>query len=229
MSEKIQFDESRFQELISNRNYLGSWMLLKESGLERTEEAIQTGVLASDLINAIAESRSPELREKQMYYRSLLSYILKDWPGLASLYREQTRPLLGGMSAGLVPDHLSDLWQDFSDVMSGRKNLDESFRQRMAETQNKAREFGVNLDPLQEFAKDAERELRRGVDEVRDYLKNIFQDNSAGKSASASPAESSKTATEEPDATSGIKVKIQDADDPLPGSIHQAPPAERDK
>lgn len=225
------FDPDRFASLLAEGNHLGAWVLIKQSGLDRTEEGILIGQLANGLISMIADARGHDNKEKQAYLRSLLSYMLKDWPGLASLYREQVRQAL----PSFVPENLQDLWQEFSDVMSGRKTLDESMRQRMEEAGQKAREFGVDMDPLKDFARDAEREFRRGAEEVRDFLKNVFQGGMGAKNrdTDARGFEENQNDSSATDQTSAdepsIKVKIQDADDPLPKDIHQAQPADKEK
>jgi hypothetical protein len=227
--DNVNFDQERFETLVRDGNYLGAWSLLKAARLDRTEESIRVGFLANSLVSAITAARVQENREDQAFKRSMLAYILKDWPGLASLYREQTRQSM----PAFLPDNLQDLWQEFSDVLGGRKTLDESFRQRMEEAGQKAREFGVETDTLRDFARDAEREIRRGVEEVGDFLKNIFQAPPTGQgSGDGQAGGESRTArpdkpadTEEP----AIKVKIQDADDPLPKDIHQAPPVDKEK
>jgi hypothetical protein len=231
MSSDRIFDQNRFEELLSLGNHLGAWTLVKTAQLNRTEEGIQIGRLANSLVDEIAKARMGDNREKQAFCRSLLAYMLKDWPGLASLYREQIRPGI----PGFVPENLQDVWQDFSDVLSGRKTIDESLRQRMEEAGQKAREYGVDVDPLRDFAKDAEKEFRRGAEEVRDFFKGIFnpgpftkdQDGANGKAESAKAGETEKKQSD----TDGpaIKVKIQDADDPLPKDIHQAQPADQEK
>jgi hypothetical protein len=227
--DNVTFDRDRFESLIKEGNHLGAWSLLKAARLDRTEESILVGLLANSLVASIAASRGQDNREQQAYNRSLLAYILKDWPGLASLYREQTRQSI----PTFLPDNIQDLWQEFSDVLSGRKTLDESFRQRMEEARQKAREYGVETDPLRDFARDAERELRRGAEEMKDFLKNIFQsspggqDNDGGQAANDGSAGKTDKGTN--DNEPAIKVKIQDADDPLPKDIHQAPPADKDK
>ena len=232
-NDKREFDDRRFLELLDGANFLGAWILLKESHLERTDEAIQVGLLANRLVAATSRARQDDEREQLAFNRALLTYILRDWPGLASLYREQLKPAL----PGFVPDNLAEIWQEFADVMGGRKTVDESFRQRMDEARGKAREYGVDLDPLQEFAREAEKELRKGAQDLGDFLKNIFQ---ASRPNGTSPSDDPDTGKESPgskaagheapkDDGPAIKVKIQDADDPLPKDIHQASPAENDK
>jgi len=210
-TEKTIFDEIRFDNLIRSENWLGAWTYLKTTIIDRTEEGIKIGVLANSLQQALTTARQKDDREKLSYLRSLLAWMLRDYPGLASLYREQIRPNnLPG-----IPDGLQDIWRDFNDILAGRKTFDENFKERMRDASSHLAGEGIDADAFSNIARDAETELRKGIEGVRDFLGNLWGNQTA-------QPEPKKAESDQP----SHKIKIQDADDPLPGSIHMAEPPE---
>lgn len=207
--EKTLFDQERFEGLLRDENWIGAWTYLKATKIERSEEGIMIGLLTNGLQKSLTLARQKDDKEKLNYLRSLLSWVLREYPGLASLYREQLRPSnLPG-----IPDGLQDIWRDFNDILAGRKTLDEDFKERMRNASIHFSGEGVEGDAFANIARDAENELRKGMEGVRDFLGSLW-----GQSV----PETKKTESEEP----ARKIKIQDADDPLPGSMHMADPPE---
>ena len=214
-NEKSAFDESRFDGLIRDENWLGAWTYLKTTVIDRTEEGIRIGILANGLQHALTDARHADDKEKMSYLRSLLAWMLRDYPGLASLYREQVRPNnLPG-----IPDGLQDIWRDFNDILAGRKTLDENFKERMRDASSHLAGEGIDANAFATIARDAETEIRKGVDGVRDFLGSLW-------GSPTPPVDPKKPETEQP----SRKIKIQDADDPLPENLHMAnPPEEKPK
>ena len=208
-NDSIPFDQGKFESLVQAENWLGAWSFLKAGQTSQAEQGALIGILATGLQHRLSEARKNDDREKISYLRSLLAWILRDYPGLASLYREQLRP--SGIPG--IPDGLQDIWREFSDVISGRKTMDESFKERVRDAASHLSAEGVDNDAFKTIARDAETELRKGMDGVREFLGSIWGNQTPAPEVKESdiPAK---------------KIRIQDADDPLPGAMHMAEPPE---
>jgi len=206
MNETTKFDQERFDSLVRLENWLGAWTYVKACAIDRTEESALIGTMANGLQKSLTAARQKDDREKMAYLRSLLAWILRDYPGLASLYREQIRP--SGFPG--IPDGLQDIWRDFGDIISGRKSFDENFQEKLRDAAVHFTGEANPADNINKFAKSAEQELNKGIAGLRSFLGTLW---------AIPPTEPQSTKTE-----TARKVTIQDADDPIPGSVKPAEP-----
>lgn len=227
------FDAARFAALLEAENWLGAWSLLKSQALDRAAEGARVGELAGALQRALTAARAKDDREKVNYLRAVLAWALRDYPGLAALYREQARPA----SLPGVPDGLQELWRDFNDILAGRKGLDEEFRERMRTAAGAMNEQGFPGDELRRLAREAEREIQRGVAGLKDFLGGLWGAAGPGADAGRGGAADGEAPTggaetgapgagaADADQPPPRRVKIEDADAPLPHETKKAPPS----
>lgn len=131
----------KLHEYLADRNYIAACLYLKnEEVLEDTKHEM-TGVVSSRIIDDLSVEKS---REKILYLRSILVWLLKDIPGLATVYREQLR-LASGNQAFM------------QDIFRGVRNFADAATGGASETVNeKVEEAARNMRPevIQEKVKD---------------------------------------------------------------------------
>ena len=209
MNDMSKFDQARFDALVQTENWLGAWTYVKAKVNDKTEESVLIGTLANGLQKSLSAARQKDDKERMAYLRSLLAWTLRDYPGLASLYREQLRP--SGIPG--IPDGLQDIWRDFGDIISGRKTIDENFQEKLRDAASHLSPDINTAENLSKFAKNAEQELNKGIAGLRSFLGSLWE---------VPPSEPNTT---KPD--TARKVTIQDADDPIPDTVKPAePPSE---
>ena len=202
---------SEFDKNIAEANYLAAYAFAQSQGRDKQAQAANIGKLAQALVKQLSADRAKDDKEQLMFHRSLLSYVLRDFPGLASLYREQIR----SVGPGLVPESMQDLWRDFNDIISGRKSLDEELRQRFDEVKHRAQEAGFKPENV---LRGAEEGLRQGFE----GLKNLFNSVFGVPQAPSQPSPNANPSDDDSSQTDNYKVRVENADDPLPGAIHTA-------
>lgn len=160
---------------LTEKNYVGAYLLLRESQLDRAVRYEYTGRIAATVVDELSRTRRDD-RERIYYLRSLLAWIFKDVPGLAALYREQLRGTtggndwLGGFARGV---------NNIGDVASGRKTVgnglqdaaDDAYRQaERAAEQFAGTETGAQVN---EFLSAAERGIRDGIGQLGNFFRAL--------------------------------------------------------
>ncbi|MBN1686651.1 MAG: hypothetical protein JW852_08350 [Spirochaetales bacterium] len=157
----------KLQGYLADKNYIAACLYLKNEEIPDDAKYEITGEVAARVIDDLAAEKN---KEKILYLRSILVWLFREVPGLASVYREQLRLASGGQ--GMMRDFLRGV-RTFADVASG--GATES-------VQEKAEEAAENLRPevIQEKVKDFF--SHAGVD-IDDGIKRAqeFFDNLAGR------------------------------------------------
>lgn len=173
--------------LITERNYLGAYLYLKETELEREEFVELVGLLAGAVVDELSRTRRED-RERIYFLRSILAWILRDVPGLGSLYREQLRESRGGS------DWLGSVSRGFRnarDMASGSKSMSEGFQDAADEAKKnledaaeavKSGEAGARLS---EFLGSTEAGIRQGLDQLSAFFRTLNEQSAAGDEAGA--------------------------------------------
>lgn len=207
---------ARVARLIREENHLGAYMYLKDAGLERDEYVELVGVLAGAVANELSKTRRDD-RERIYYLRIILAWVLRDVPGLGSIYREQLRESRGG--AGLLSSVARGI-QNAGDVTSGRKSVSEGFRdatddvRRNIEDAADAVKSGEAGSKVNEFFSSAESGIRNGLDQLTEFFSalNARSDGSATDAESESEDQGSRA--EESDAQKAARADAdQDVED----------------
>ena len=169
-------------KLIGDKNYLGAVQYVKELSLDKSEHSARIGKIISSVVDDLDSARSNNNRERTVYLRSVLSWILRDYPGLASIYREQLRISSG--NTDVLPE-LARGVRNVGDVLSGKKTIQE----------------GVDdaSEPLENIAGQAGELFKDGLNRVGEFLSGFSREDS-------STEENDAPSSEEP----GIKVEVED-------------------
>lgn len=182
--------------LIEESNHLGAYLYLKEAELERGEYVELVGVLAGAVVEELSRTRRDD-RERLHYLRSILAWILRDVPGLGSIYREQLRESRGG--GGFLSSVTRGI-RNAGDVTSGRKSVSEGFEdaaedvRRNFESAADAVKSGEAGSQLNEFLSSAETGIRQGLDQLGEFFKTLNEQSGT--------SDADDEATVDPDAES---------------------------
>ena len=185
--------------LIEDSNHLGAYLYLKDAELDRGEYVELVGLLAGAVVDELSSTRRDD-RERIYYLRSILAWILRDVPGLGSLYREQLREtrsgggFLGSLTRGI---------RNAGDVTSGKKSVSEGFEdaaedvRRNFENVSDTVNSGEAESRLNEFLGSAETGIRQGLDQLGELFRNLNE--RPGKDSTDPPAAAEPPPTAEPD------------------------------
>jgi hypothetical protein len=174
---RIADPRAHVTRLIENSNHLGAYLYLKDAGLEHEEYVELVGELAGAVVNELSGTRRED-KERIYFLRSILAWILRDVPGLGSLYREQLRESRSGAGAGLLGSVARGV-RNAGDVATGKKSVSEGLqdaaedvRQNMEDAADsvKSGEAGAKLN---EFLNSAETGVRQGLDQLGDFFRTL--------------------------------------------------------
>lgn len=176
--------KAHLTRLITDKNYLGAQLYLKQAELETEERNELLGMLAASVVDELSRTRRED-RERIVYLRSVLAWILREIPGLGSLYREQLRGAVGGA------DLLSEMargFRNFGDVASGRKSVGDGLneaaddaRRNFEDTAERFRS-GESGDRVNEFISGAEKGIRQGLDQLGEFFRVMNEEREGGGS-----------------------------------------------
>lgn len=177
---------ARVTRLVGDRNYLGAQLYLKQAELEPDDRDELMGMLATAVVDELSRTRRDD-RERIVFLRSILAWILREVPGLGSFYREQLRSLQGGN--GLLPE-IGRGFRNFSDVASGRKSVSEGIseaaddaRRTFEDAADRMRTEDGN-DRVNDFLSSAEQGIRQGLDQLSAFFRTM---NANGSDRPAGP------------------------------------------
>ena len=152
------------KDYLSEKNYVAACLSLKNIEIDDMDKYEVTGEVAKCVVADLASEKN---REKVLYLRSVLIWLFKDVPGLASVYREQLR--LASNAANPVRDFVRGV-QTFSDMATGGKSAD------IEETVD---DIAENLRPeaIQEKVKDffsqAGVDIDEGIKKATDFFDSL--------------------------------------------------------
>lgn len=183
--------------LVSDRNYLGAQLYLREADLERDERNELLGMLATAVVDELSRTRRDD-RERIVYLRSVLAWILREVPGLGSMYREQLRGSAGG---GDVVSQFARGMRTFGDVAAGRTSFTDAADEARHNFEDATERFrsGESSDQINDFLSSAEKGIRDGLDQLGAFFQALNEDRepregpAAGEEASA-PDEEARAA-----------------------------------
>ncbi|MBT3275073.1 MAG: hypothetical protein HN368_18105 [Spirochaetales bacterium] len=151
---------------LEEKNYLAACLYLKNEDLPDESRYELTGEVAKYVVEDLASERN---KEKILYLRSVLVWLFKDIPGLASVYREQLRLASGGPN--LMRDFVRGV-RNFSEFGSGAETFEE-----------KIDDVTDNLKPevIQEKVKDffsqAGTNFDDGIKKAQDFFDNLSRES----------------------------------------------------
>lgn len=222
------------KDLIHQKNYLGAYQYIRELDVERAERSAAIGLVVTAIVEDLSV-QPRQNRERVIYLRSILSYVFKEYPGLASLYREQLRIAQG------KDDLISEVFKGFrnvADVAAGRKTVNEGVEEAAEDLRDGfERTTGSSFDDL---GRNAEKVIRDGLEQVGNFFAGLNNPRRPGedsrdddenrgneepKSGQSTPGKAKET-HENPDIAEDVEeavhITIENADDPLPEDVHDA-------
>jgi hypothetical protein len=174
---RIADPRAHVTRLIENSNHLGAYLYLKDAGLEHEEYVELVGELAGAVVDELSRTRRDD-KERIYFLRSILAWILRDVPGLGSLYREQLRESRGGGGAGILGS-VTRGFRNAGDVATGKKSVSEGLqdvadevRQNMESAADSVNS-GETGSRLNEFLNSAESGVRQGLDQLGDFFRTL--------------------------------------------------------
>lgn len=160
--------------LLTDRNYLGAQLYLREAELERDERNELIGMLATAVVDELSRTRRDD-RERIVYLRSVLAWILREVPGLGSMYREQLRTTAGG---GDVVSQVARGFRTVGDVAAGRTSFSEAAdeaRQSFEDATERLRS-GESSEQVNDFLQSAEKGIRDGLDQLGAFFRAMNEE-----------------------------------------------------
>lgn len=193
-------------ELLNDKNFLGAAQYLRELDLEKAERSARMGGVVSHVIQDLGRARSGGDRERVVYLRSVLAWLLKEYPGLAPIYREQLRIATGG--GDVFPEFARGM-RNMQDVFTGKKTVQEGMEDA--------------AEPMESFAEQAGEFIKDGLNQFGSFFSRMNQNMNRDRSENGEHAKDSGTSGDrEEDEARPVDINIEDADDPLPHDIHDA-------
>jgi hypothetical protein len=163
--------------LIGEKNFLGAQLYLKRAEIESDEREELIGLLAAAVVDELSLTRRED-RERITYLRSVLSWVLREVPGLGSLYREQLREregrtdLLGDVTRG---------FRNIGDVARGRKSFSEGVSdaaddmRRNFEDASERFRSGEASERAGDFLTNAEKSIKEGLDQIGNMFRSMTE------------------------------------------------------
>jgi hypothetical protein len=188
--------DAKFARLLRDGNFLGAGMMLKNRTMSEEEEAERAGELAGAIVDELSRLDRRQERERILYLRSVLGWLLRDIPGLSSLYREQLQAAEGG-STGPMADIYRN-FKTFSDVAAGRKKFSEGAEEAAENLrrgfEDAAQTFsgGRGNEGFDQFMKAAEEGFRGGFDQFGELFRR-FTEGGSSTMRSADPDSGEQT------------------------------------
>jgi hypothetical protein len=206
---------ARLDRLINSRNYLGAQLYLKEVELEKEERNELLGSLATAVVDELSKTRRDD-QERIIFLRSILAWILREVPGLGSLYREQLR---GATSRGGILPDIGRGFRNFTDVASGRKSVEQGIseaaddaRRTFEDAADRMRTEGSG-DQVSDFLSSAERGIRDGLDQLGAFFRALNEESGTpGDQGGSSGAGTSASSAAEAAARAAREDDVEDAE-----------------
>ena len=193
-NEHYEDTRARVKRLIREQNYVAA-QTVANAYPDPDHRAELAGMVIEAIASELSQNRLP--RERAVYLRSLLVWVFRDFPGLASIYREQVR-IAAGQSTGF--DWLEGV-RNMSDVASGRK----SFEAGVEDTVESVRRNVENADEVRDFFSEAGKNISGALDEFGKVFRSMSGSGSRDRSRSwyREDESSASDQPESPDEDSG--------------------------
>jgi hypothetical protein len=171
----MDYDDIMFKlrGYLEEQNYIAACLFLKKESLPEDARNEITGEVAKQVVDRLSVEKN---KEKILYLRSILVWLFKDVPGLASVYREQIR--LTSDNPNLMRDFLKGA-RAFADVATGGGS--EEFGEKVEEATENLRPEAIQ-EKVRDFFSGAGIDVDEGIQKAKDFF-----DSLAGMPQSNSP------------------------------------------
>lgn len=162
---------AKVEGYLEDKNYLAACLFLKNEEAPDDARYELTGEVAKFVVNDLAAERN---KEKILYLRSVLVWLFKDVPGLASVYREQLRLASGGGNP--IRDFVRGV-RTFTEFGSGG----ESFEEKVDDVADNLRPEVIQ-EKVKDFFSQAGANFDDGIKKAQDFFDNLSRSTSASAS-----------------------------------------------
>lgn len=145
-------------------NYVAACLFIKNETLPNDVSYEITGEIAKHVVEKLAVEKN---KEKILYLRSILVWLFKDVPGLASVYREQLRLASGGPN--FTREFMKGV-RDFADIATGGGS--EAFGEKVEEASENLKPEAIQ-EKVKDFFADAGLDVDEGIQKARDFFETI--------------------------------------------------------
>jgi hypothetical protein len=169
----MDYDDIMFKMrgYLEDRNYVAACLFLKNEELDEQVRYEITGEVAKQVVNKLAVEKN---KEKVLYLRSMLVWLFKDVPGLATVYREQLR--LASDSPNIMRDFMRGM-RTFADVATGGES--EAFGDKVEEAADNLRPEAIQ-EKVKDFFSDAGIDVDEGIKKAKDFFDGLAGNRAPG-------------------------------------------------
>lgn len=177
--------DAQLTRLLSEKNFVGAHLYIRRADVDVAEREELIGRLAASIVDELSQTRR-ENRERLVYLRGVLAWVLREVPGLAPLYREQLQLSMGRTD---LFGELAKGVRNLGDVAAGRKSFQEGVQEASDGFRRNAEDAGERMrsDPngarMTEFFSSAERGIREGLDQFSEMLRGMNERNEGTSSS----------------------------------------------
>ncbi len=204
-TEKSEELFERVERMLGEHNYVAAYTVVKKAEIAEDDRTELSGKIVTRLVDELSRCTRKEDRERAVYLRSLLAWIFRDIPGLASMYREQVR------IANQRDDLAMDLYRgfkNFNDVASGRKSVSDGVQETMEGFQRNIDEAAERVrsgeadEVVRDFANMAEEGIKQGLSSLGKIFETLNQPRESARGDSRRSERPSSTDESEEDQSS---------------------------
>jgi hypothetical protein len=162
----MDYDDIMFKlrGYLEDQNYVAACLFIKKEDIPEDARNEISGEVAKHVVENLATEKN---KEKIIYLRSILVWLFKDIPGLASVYREQLR--LSADNANMMRDFVRGV-RNFADVATGGES--ESLGEKIDEATENLKPEAMQ-EKVKDFFSDAGIDLDDGMKKARDFFDTL--------------------------------------------------------
>lgn len=159
----MDYDDVMFKlrGYLEDQNYVAACLFIKKEEVPADARDEISGEVAKRVVDSLATEKN---KEKITYLRSILVWLFKDIPGLASVYREQIR--LSTDYPNMMRDFMRGV-RTFADVATGGES--ESLGEKIDEAAESLKPDAVQ-EKVKDFFSDAGIDIDDGMKKARDFF-----------------------------------------------------------
>ena len=157
---------------LEEQNYVAACLFLKNEELPDGLRYEATGEVAKRVIDDLASEKN---KEKMIYLRSILVWLFKDIPGLASVYREQLR--LASDNPNIVRDFMRGVRTFTGAATAGGS---ETLGDRVDDLADNLRPEVIQ-EKVKDFFSDAGLDIDDGIRKAQDFFDTLAGGRQGGE------------------------------------------------
>lgn len=174
--------QDRFFAYLDEKNFIAAYTYLKETFSDKQLKTELAGLLVNRIFDELDDPGIRARSERRLYYRSLLLWIFRDFPGLGVIYRGQ---LGKEKSATDLVSFIKKAATDGitrDDVEAGIEKAFDDLKQNIDDATEQVK-TGQAEEKVKDFFSRAEKGIRQGLRQVADVFETLTkppEDKSGG-------------------------------------------------